>query len=1055
MASPGPKGDAQQPQSPIRIPMNNPFANPSLDDPSTDSVTADWSQWMRWDEFDVEDSNPLDLSISPTTDKAAPSEQNQTMDPAVFSLPSNNAPFSFTSGSSLGDSLSPQEQPCLSDISPSPSDFFDTAFGPVLGTPQGNNTAPVMPSPVNRKNSAPLATKPPVSFAPMSTIQTDRKRKLRPEDTPDTSAANRDMSPPTSKSLPSKKRSHNVIEKRYRANLNDKIAELRDSVPSLRAIAKQRNGLSGQGNDDDDLISSSNKLNKASILSKATEYIRHLEQRNKRLEEENVDLKNRLRQVDKAQEQNMTSYGSINGSASSPGGYTVSTDSGSGSSPAVFSQPEEFSPESSPNPLYPPEGLIKVPEYLKRMRMTGPQPHYADSHIQQRPNNNLTYASTGRRAMPNKFMLGTLAALMVVGGFENQRKSESTEKGLMAIPLQAGNYIYRFARMNFHALSTSSWQFRALLHFGVTSFLVFGAAFAVFLYLFNSAPRRTKTPSKTASAANPLRASTIEFRREAWLTSIQTVWVPSHTFFPEWFAVTWRTLEYVLSCLLGWKLYSYLTGITEDDEKARAKAWDIAIDAQLTGGDPEVSKSRMVLTIFASGTLPSTPARVMLKALHVRLLLWRVGYSGSLACRLSNAAAGILARYQWELARNHQKALPKDHDDALPSHLATLLEANVDHVMSNAIIQRASNMAWNRSTQEATYGEDSMLDVVVEDTAVRSPLDAVAAWFSSRALQNALIHCLDVDATEPCKNSSKTFEQGLKLALDSAPIASAAYTRAAVIKAVFFDEDRVSNINSVLAALPRSKNQPAISSTNFLDSSVPPSARAEISIAVRCAMIAAILKGQAGTDPSTSSQLTLHNAITLFNILPVDPVELTILGFASLYHLLHVIAAEESLLTNASLSSSICTTSSDLSSTPTTQLSDHTLDTASTTTSTSTSLPTPDLRRIALGLTYWVRNAYNPISSGFNSDSVEKAVQGCIDACGRVGIQLDLVETEWEEYRSKQEEDESTVAPATTLSGEETTPVGSNNKDGHSRRESLKSTDTGYGSLENLGDEGD
>jgi hypothetical protein len=42
------------------------------------------------------------------------------------------------------------------------------------------------------------------------------------------------------KSLSSKHQTaHNVIEKRYRNNLNNKIAALRDSVPSLRTAAKE------------------------------------------------------------------------------------------------------------------------------------------------------------------------------------------------------------------------------------------------------------------------------------------------------------------------------------------------------------------------------------------------------------------------------------------------------------------------------------------------------------------------------------------------------------------------------------------------------------------------------------------------------------------------------------------------------------------------------------------------------------------------------------------------------------------------------------------------
>lgn len=41
---------------------------------------------------------------------------------------------------------------------------------------------------------------------------------------------------------PVKKPAHNMIEKRYRKNLNDKIAVLRDSVPSLRIMIKSARG---------------------------------------------------------------------------------------------------------------------------------------------------------------------------------------------------------------------------------------------------------------------------------------------------------------------------------------------------------------------------------------------------------------------------------------------------------------------------------------------------------------------------------------------------------------------------------------------------------------------------------------------------------------------------------------------------------------------------------------------------------------------------------------------------------------------------------------------
>lgn len=93
--------------------------------------------------------------------------------------------------------------------------------------------------------------------------------------------------------MPVKKTAHNMIEKRYRTNLNDKIAALRDSVPSLRVMS-QRNTHGGEVEEDLQGLTPAHKLNKATVLAKATEYISHLEKRNRYLQKENANLKSRV-----------------------------------------------------------------------------------------------------------------------------------------------------------------------------------------------------------------------------------------------------------------------------------------------------------------------------------------------------------------------------------------------------------------------------------------------------------------------------------------------------------------------------------------------------------------------------------------------------------------------------------------------------------------------------------------------------------------------------------------------------------------------------------------
>lgn len=101
-----------------------------------------------------------------------------------------------------------------------------------------------------------------------------------------------------------------MIEKRYRTNLNDKIAALRDSVPALRVMVhrlehtdetaltaeEKLDEATAQTPTDEDLggLTPAHKLNKATILSKATEYIAHLERKNRDLATENAALRNRV-----------------------------------------------------------------------------------------------------------------------------------------------------------------------------------------------------------------------------------------------------------------------------------------------------------------------------------------------------------------------------------------------------------------------------------------------------------------------------------------------------------------------------------------------------------------------------------------------------------------------------------------------------------------------------------------------------------------------------------------------------------------------------------------
>ncbi|KAJ5155342.1 hypothetical protein N7492_008145 [Penicillium capsulatum] len=981
--------------------------------PTSDNANQDWTQWMRWDEpmfseGDQKNNTPVDFPfVSPGTTLSSPSQIN---------------PKDFSPQLPLG----------LMEI-PSENNDSLSRTGGIQGSHASNES-------IGQQSQSGLVS-------PILTLRASRKRKTGSDD--DATTVSGPVQP--GKKMPAKKRAHNVIEKRYRANLNDKIAELRDSIPSLRT--KNLNGDSNEDDDDAEATTPASKLNKASILSKATEYIKHLEIRNKRLEDENTSLKNRLRQVDKAADQALTSTASV----SSPSNYAASSDSNSNSasSPSVFSNPEEISSDSSPTSHHPPEGMIKVPDAFKRMRAESAKSGiFAESYIKSTPKG--VYGredASGRRSkMPNKYMLGALAGLMVLEGLGSE-KSESEQKGLFAIPLNLFGpaksprlaYVEYYMRNFWY-----SWHARAISHFLLLATLIVGSAFIVFVYLFNAEAVTQLAPSKPAAETQNDAPTSSHFRRQAWLTSMQRVGVPRHRFFREWYVVTSRCFEYVLRCFMGWKLYSWATGITEEDEKGRTKTWDIAIDAQLTGGDAEISKSRLVLTIFAAGTLPRSPMRMILKALHVRILMWRVGEPGSWTFQVSNDIARALAKYQWAVARDINDALPEGHPDQLPNHLAALTKLDCEDVMIDSIIQRAVNLTWNRPTQEGTGDDEVLLDVVQDDPAIQCSVDALAAWWSSHLLQTALLKYLEASEGGPVSKASRDeFKDKIGMALESAPRLSAAYTRALVMKAVFFEQGRIESIGSVLAALPKDKRKGERNqSANFIDSSLPTSVRDEISIAVRCAMIAAIITARSSGDTSLPASFTIQKAINWFNQLPIDPVELSLLGFSAVYHLLHVLASDIDYIASSE-SSSPSAPASDAASSADDEAEEKHEKSRTIRKFAVCPRDIPNLGRVAAELIYWARNAYNPAFYGFSPVLVDVIVKSCKNLCNNAGINVDeylhttsdtILSRKRKSRRRRGGSDQSLQSDA-----DQTLNYARIGKP--LRRERSASNDTGYGSL--------
>ncbi|KAF2746243.1 hypothetical protein M011DRAFT_404683 [Sporormia fimetaria CBS 119925] len=794
--------------------------------PSTDGLPpSDWTQWMQWDPASSQPVEAKQLNAQGQLcmlpqDQQRPSllnrRQHARQQDASLGLQSEpigllsaplqpqapNVPFTFggdlqnppafdfdaatLSSPSSGGANQPggfyspplwQQHGVSAPGVISPPGFEHLARSSAQANPLRTPSLQHSPSSNNGPTSSSSDTSSPEPVPPNS-----KKRKSTSEESDDGPASKKEKQPV-------KKTAHNMIEKRYRTNLNDKINALREAVPSLRVMLRQNGGQEDEDEPEDlEGLTPAHKLNKATVLTKATEYIRHLEKRNKRMHDEILQLKGRLESYERMA---ITGQLALHGAARTPDGTRF------------HDEPYAPMPPMVHQALPPPQGLIPVPENMANLhRAHAQQAHYAPQQGAYYPGPNRAPPQgppvvNGRgNGMLGKLMVGSLAGLMLLEGFAEREQSgeEPAGRGLFALPFDLVT-----------ALAPRVSMGGASAHLPLAKLLlVFGAVFYLIAPLFTHKPKSKKKSVQEVHLSHvPSLASPVEVRRKAWLTAIQTVWVPGHSFWLEVAALGLKMLKLSTRKIIGWNGYAFLTGTTKEHEAARIKAWNIALDAQLTGGDAEISKSRLVLTLMASGTLPDTPARLMLKALHLRVLLWELAKPGDSGWRVLDHLSAKLAASYWNAARSEQKiavhmaSKPDSGVEPLPDHLAALLEMECDAVLMPTIIQRAYNLAWNKPSAECTSLDDNM-DTVVGDFSICSPLDALAAWWSCYVLKRGLASCLATKNCTPKENAIRDLE----LASRTAPPTSQAHLRALVAHAIVHEEDRAKNVSTALQALP-------------------------------------------------------------------------------------------------------------------------------------------------------------------------------------------------------------------------------------------------------------
>lgn len=555
-------------------------------------------------------------------------------------------------------------------------------------------------------------------------------------------------------------------------------------------------------------------------------------------------------------------------------------------------QPKDFSPvkTASDPSTSPPAGMIQVPDDMKRIiaaQMAVGQPYAVPQQsfrgspqqtiLQQQQIQQQQQMQQGRWANAGpyfgKLMVGSLAGLMVLEALQEDEVSNDKPegRGLFALPVQLlGKFgsVLDYNFMGYH------------VHTSLKLLLLLGTLLWVFIpSLFASRRNPKKAQISTLQSAPSLASST--HVRQAWLTAVQNVWMPRHNFVIEAGSLILKAMNLSLCNVIGLGGYQLLSGMSQEQETARIQAWTIALDSQLAGGDVEINRSRLVLTLLASGTLPDTPARLMLKSLHIRLLLWNSKNTKQCGMGIVSAIASNLATSKWNEARQLNRMFKQAsktystlYDDALPEHLATLVEQECDDVLTPDVLQRAHNLAFHKETGNGIDARDSIdaMDSVVFDSALGSPLDAVAAWWSTLTLHQALTATLSKS-----ESGLATRDENLQLAIKAAPVGSETRVRAIVARAALADQHRGSNIAAAIKVLGTDKmGVPNKDDTSIIESGSS-STDPNLQLTIRCATAIAHLKRSRAKASTDLRGLRFINDIAIPNV----PSTMSLLAFAA------------------------------------------------------------------------------------------------------------------------------------------------------------------------------
>jgi hypothetical protein len=174
------------------------------------------------------------------------------------------------------------------------------------------------------------------------------------------------------------------------------------------------------------------------------------------------------------------------------------------------------------------------------------------------------------------------------------------------------------------------------------------------------------------------------------------------------------------------------------------------------------------------------------------------------------------------------------------------------------------------------------MDCVVDDTAIGSPMDAVAAWWSTQKLHRVLASTLAKDEEDTASMRTK-----LDNAIQTAPIGSMAKLRGILARAVFVDEDRGAHIAKAIKAIKGDGNNSLAANSTAIIAHPSYESNMDIQSILRCAMVIAHLrrfKSIAGTP---------HEGLRLIQKLSIPGPHMSLLGCAASMELIELVVVHK------------------------------------------------------------------------------------------------------------------------------------------------------------------